>query len=100
MSRRGAHRAPLVRATRVLQHVAAGLATLLVVGVLGVIGARVSVPDGPAPRVGSSPTRTFPDQPVPAPVTSGPSSVPAPPAAAVVAPELAPAPRPVVTQPP
>ncbi len=93
------HRVPLVRATRILQHVAAGLATILVVGAVGVLGARVSAPDGPTPRVGVglSPTRTFPDEPrgVPAPVA------PALPGPVVVEPEPAPTPRPVVaTQPP
>lgn len=72
---RGAHRVPLVRATRVLQHVAAGLATLLVVGA---VGARLSVP-APTAGGGSSSTRVFPDEPrgvAPAPVTVAPSSTP------------------------
>lgn len=92
------HRAPIVRATRVLQHVAAGLATFLVVGVVGVVGARVNAPDVPS-RVGSSPTLVFPDPPraeAVAPTT--PLAVPPPPV--VVEPEPATAPRAVVTPPP
>lgn len=92
------HRAPIVRATRVLQHVAAGLATFLVVGVVGVVGARVNAPDVPS-RVGASPTLVFPDPPraeAVAPTT--PLAVPPPPV--VVEPEPATAPRAVVTPPP
>jgi outer membrane biosynthesis protein TonB len=92
------HRAPIVRATRVLQHVAAGLATFLAVGVVGVVGARVNAPDVPS-RVGSSPTLVFPDPPraeAVAPTT--PLAVPPPPV--VVEPEPATAPRAVITPPP
>lgn len=97
---RAQHRAPIVRATRVLQHVAAGLATILVVGVVGVVGARVGAPDVPS-RAGSSPTLVLPDEPprggVQAPVV-GPPTTSAP--SAVVEPEPVAAPRPVVTPPP
>lgn len=77
---RSQHRAPIILATRVLQHVAAGLATLLTVGVVGVVGNRLSAPD-PTAGVGSSPTRVFPDEPrgvAPTPVTVAPSSTPPP----------------------
>lgn len=90
------HRAPFVRATRVLQHVAAGLATILAVGVVGAVGTRLSAPD---PTAGSPATRVFPDEP--RAVVAAPSPVPlAPPPAVAVEPEPVVVPRPVVTTPP